>query len=88
MRVGYADVFLDDDTVTPGDTVYGPVWMQVITEGLTVFQRGPYFNSPFTYQGQKDDGTIYKPTVEVRHNIKGRINKWESYNQITNAAGE
>jgi hypothetical protein len=30
----------------------------------------------------------FTPTTEVRHVIKGRITKWESYSEITNAAGE
>jgi acetamidase/formamidase len=37
ITVGFADGFADNDTVTPGDTVFAPVKMEVLTEGLTWF---------------------------------------------------
>ena len=46
IRVGFADGFLDG---TGGSTIYAPVWVQMLTDDLTIFQKGPHFDSPYTY---------------------------------------
>ena len=55
IRVGFADGFAIDETTGAGvqcdigATLHAPVWIEMQTESLTIFQKPPHFNSPFTF---------------------------------------